>query len=62
MLMCENCGFYKMFDSAYGHCTRLPPKRIRIKWFPIRYVCECPLVPFDNIICGEYKPRTRSDK
>ena len=61
MMRCENCDSYRMFDSAYGHCTRFPPKEIRIKWFPIQYICEYPLVPFDTITCGEFTPRTRKE-
>lgn len=62
MLECESCSFYKMFDSAYGDCTRFPPKQVRVKWFPIQYAYEYPLVSFDNITCGEFRPRKRGDK
>ena len=58
-LECESCDYYWRIDSAYGDCVRFPPKLIRVKWFPVRYDWVYPTVPFNNVACGERKPRRR---
>ena len=57
---CESCDYYWWIDSAYGHCVRYPPKLMKIvKWFSFQYDWVYPTVAFNNVACGERKPRTR---
>ncbi len=54
---CEDCKWYKFWDSAYGRCLRFPPQTYLYKysWFKVGHKIAYPLVAFDNQACGEYK-------
>ena len=52
---CDKCVHYRFIDSGYGRCVRFPPGAIRrAKWFTIWHAYEYPIVPWTNIICGEF--------
>ncbi len=54
---CEDCKWYKFWDSAYGHCKRFPPQEhLQWSWSGKRtYRTRYLLVAYDTDICGEYK-------
>jgi len=56
---CENCYWYRWEDSVWGYCWRFPPKKELTKLFPkLKYKMSRPEVSYDEIICGEFKPKT----
>jgi len=66
---CENCKFYRFWDSGYGFCKRYPPKEVEktpkhfgvFGWKSIKYVAiESQLVPW-NEYCGEYKLKVKNE-
>jgi len=66
-MKCENCKSYLMIDSGYGHCNRFPPlnkmelKRKGLFLIP-KYEIEYTIVPWDQISCGWFKPKSAMQK
>lgn len=59
---CESCKLYRGIDSGYGHCRRYPPKveeKFVRRGIVMRkeYNIEFPIVPWNNVTCGEFKKR-----
>lgn len=54
---CDQCIFYKMIDSGYGLCVRLPPVRQKVGFFGLEHEAKYPVIPWTNLICGEFKKK-----
>ena len=50
---CEKCKHYLTIDSAYGYCSRFPPKEIKKNRKKI--VIKYPVVEWNRKKCGEFK-------
>ncbi len=67
-MQCENCKYYLMIDSGYGHCNRFPPlnrTEFKRKWLfflkPIQKI-EHTVVAWCQKSCGEFKPKSAMQK
>jgi hypothetical protein len=60
--VCQQCKFYIMIDSGYGHCRRFPPIMYHVPRLfrsPIVELCY-PIVPWNMKACGEQRQRKES--
>lgn len=56
---CEQCEYYRFWDSGYGNCRRYPPKEeiiyVRRGLFTQqKRLLQYPYVPWDMVACGEF--------